>query len=241
MRALSKNEIHVYLADPSEIQTSDEERAYAMAILSKDELERLSRYRFERDRILYLATHWLARTVLSNYEPVEPSRWRFVAGKYGRPEIAADSTLRFNLSNTRGLAACAVGRAVDVGIDVERLTDEAPLDAADRYFAPAEVAALRSLPVTQQPRRFFDYWTLKESYIKARGLGVSLPLDRFAFTLEDGRSPRIEIDPTLGDDGERWQFRQHLPTSDHLLAVCVRSDDPRGCSVTYEWRRPSSA
>ncbi|AKU93612.1 4'-phosphopantetheinyl transferase [Labilithrix luteola] len=239
MRALSNHEVHVHLADPAYFQADDGCRARALAILSTDELERFARYRLERDRAIYLATHWLVRTVLSDYEPTAPEAWRFATGKYGRPEITGISTLRFNLSNTHGLVACAVCRRVDVGVDVERKTGFAPLDAADRFFAPTEVASLRGLPVTERSRRFFDYWTLKESYIKARGLGLALPLDQFAFVLENGRSPRIEFDPRLDDHGDHWQFEQHVPTNDHLLAVCVRRHDSRGFAFTYDWHRPS--
>ena len=234
MRALSKDEVHVWCADPRAFELVDT-IVRARVVLSADEIERYERFHFERDRAIYLATHWLARTVLSRYEPVEPASWRFVAGKYGRPEIDGDSKLRFNLSNTHGLVVCAVTHEVDVGVDVETTRRPAPLDIVDRFFAPAEIEAFGRLPVADRPRRFFDYWTLKESYIKARGFGISLPLDRFAFVLEKGRAPRIEIDPSVGDRADRWQFLQYEPTSEHLLALCVERPTTREATVTFEW------
>src|SRR5690606_16766306 len=111
-------------------------------------------------------------------------------------------------------------------VDVENVRRRAPLDVADTFFAPAEVAALRALPLEQQPQRFFEYWTLKESYIKARGLGLLIPLDQFAFHLEDDRLPRIEIDPRQQDDPAVCQFAHVRPTDEHLVALCVRRQQP---------------
>jgi len=183
----------------------------------------MERFRFERDRRIQLATRALVRTILSKYEDVPPAAWRFETGEKGRPEIAhPPSSLRFNLSNTHGLVVCAVVREVDVGVDVEPLDRRWSMRIAERYFSPAEVAALRTLPEEARARRFLDLWTLKESYIKARGLGLALPLDRFTFVLEAGRPPRVEIAPELGDRGESWQFARLEPTPRHVLALCVR-------------------
>src|SRR6185436_18685723 len=93
--------------------------------------------------------------------------------------------LHFNLTNTRGLVACAVSVAhAEVGVDAEALDRSGETVAiADRYFSTEEVRALRALPESAQRQRFFAYWTLKESYIKARGLGLRLPLDQFSFRL----------------------------------------------------------
>jgi 4'-phosphopantetheinyl transferase len=220
--AILKGQVHVWCADPDELDT-DDRKTSARSLLTREEVDRLERYHFESDRRIHLATRVLVRTVLSRYEPVPPAAWRFVAGEQGRPEIASpESSLRFNLSNTKGLVACAVARAIDVGVDVELLEQTVSLDVAEKYFSPSEVAALRDLPSEARPRRFLDLWTLKESYIKARGLGLSLPLDRFSFSLDGDHPPRLEIDPSLGDRGDSWQCVQLEPTSRHLLALCIR-------------------
>ena len=196
------------------------------ALMTQDERARHDRLRFERDRRMFLATRALVRTVLSSYANVEPADWRFGEGERGKPHVTGPPgvpPLYFNLSNTRGLVVCAVsGTYPEIGADVESLDRPGGnLGVADRFFSPFEVAALRALPTEQQRTRFFRYWTLKESYIKARGLGLALPLDRFSFLLDDGPTIRITFDPRLEDDPARWRFVQFSSSPGHLVAVGV--------------------
>jgi len=228
---LNSGEVHVWCARPEEVGGEADGRR----LLAADELERAARYRFECDKRMAVATRVLLRTVLSRYEAVAPSDWRFFVERYGRPVIAdGRSSLRFSLSKTEGLIACAVARTVDLGVDVECLRRRAPLEVADHFFAPAEVAALRALPEPVRQGRFFDYWTLKESYVKARGLGLTLPLQKFSIVLDEG-SPRIEIDPSLGDDGALWQLVQLKPTQEHVLSLCVRRRGRQDVKVVLRW------
>lgn len=234
--AFPVNEVHLWYSDPAELRVGS---AYAAAqnIIAVDELERLRRFHFDRDRLAFLATRVLVRTVLSHYEPVSPVDWRFAANEYGRPRIAGgiESQTDFNLSRTNGLIVCAVARGAELGVDVEHLRPEVTLDIADRFFSAIEAAALRTLPLKEQSRRFYDYWTLKESYVKARGLGLTIPLDRFAFILEGNRPPRIEIDPALGDSPRNWQFVQCCPTNEHVVSLCIRRSQT--VEVVQRWQK----
>ncbi len=195
-------------------------------LMAPDERARHRRFRFERDRHMFLATRALVRTALSHYADVAPADWRFATGERGKPEIAAPATkrpIRFNLSNTRGLVVCAVSVACRaVGVDTEILDGPGDkVSLANRCFSPHEVHALRCLPAADQQARFFSYWTLKESYVKARGLGFALPLDQFSFRLDDGPDIRITLDPRLSDDPSRWRFALYRASSRHLIAVAA--------------------
>jgi hypothetical protein len=108
--------------------------------------------------------------------------------------------LRFNISHTDGLIACAVTIGREVGVDVETRRPSLLHDVAGRHFAPREVSDLRSLPELEQDRVFFDYWTLKEAYIKARGFGLALPLGDFAFKLNPPDAPASLVRAGLEDD-----------------------------------------
>jgi 4'-phosphopantetheinyl transferase len=227
MDLLPLDAVHVDLVHPDSADASARLDAYR-ALLSTDEIERMSRLIFARDRRRFLLTRALVRTTLSRYASVPPERWTFIANVHGRPEIfdrpRGVPDLRFNLSHTDGLIACAVTIGREVGVDVEHIGRRLTYDVASRFFAPQEVADLKSLPADQQARVFFDYWTLKEAYIKARGFGLALPLGDFAFTLAPPSPPRITFEPALDDDPSTWQFFQDWPTPHHRLGLAVRRD-----------------
>jgi 4'-phosphopantetheinyl transferase len=222
---LDEREVHVWYA-ATEVSPDPATLSRFRDWLSPEETARYQRFMFDRDRQQFLMTHALGRSVLSRYVAVPPEEWQFSAGKLGRPEIASpafERPLRFNLSRTCGLVVCAVAWDRELGVDVENL--ERPnlgLDLISRYFAPAEIEELGRLSIEEQRRRFFDYWTLKEAYLKARGWGLSAPLDKFWFYLESGRAPWVAFDESLADDPGSWQFNQYAPTTRHLIALAVR-------------------
>lgn len=206
------------------------------ATLTDDEREKTDRFRFARDRHTCLITRMLVRTTLSRYGNVHPKRWRFRTNDYGRPEIFAPaSTLRFNLSHTNGLIVCLVSRARQVGVDVESLERTGRwMDLADRYFSPRETDALQRVNTASRPTRFLEFWTLKESYIKARGLGLAIPLADFSFNLP-ARSPdgiTIQFTPAIDDDATRWQFSLEKLGSQHLVATAVERGEGRLIRIT---------
>ncbi|UXY16201.1 4'-phosphopantetheinyl transferase superfamily protein [Chitiniphilus purpureus] len=195
-------------------------------LLSEAERQQAARFHFADDRKRYLATRALVRTVLSRYAPVAPTDWVFTANAYGRPQIdpchGEAAGLHFNLSHTQGLIVLGVARHGALGVDVEHLhARQVSPGLGERFFSPAEAAALAAVPPAQRQARFFEYWTFKEAYIKARGMGLSIPLDRFGFDYPHEHAVQLTIDPALGDDAQRWQFWQFRPTPDHLLAICT--------------------
>lgn len=219
------SQAHVWLARP-EVAHCPKRRQHYEDVLSASERERYSLFHFEHNRLEYLVAHALVRITLSRYAPIEPRDWSFKYNHYGRPEIAGgDGTLglRFNLSHTKGLVACIVTNALDCGIDVEY---ERPLDdlteLASTVFSTNEQASLNLLPIELQLGRFYTLWTLKEAYIKARGLGLSLPLQEFSFELEEAASPSLEIADSLEDDPDMWQILTCQATQMHKLAVALR-------------------
>jgi 4'-phosphopantetheinyl transferase len=235
---LSPDEVHLWVVEPERVDDVRLLAAY-MALLSTEERARHQRFRFEKHQHQFLVSHALVRLTLSRYAPVAPGDWRFSTNAYGRPEIAGEGPLRlrFNLSHTDGMAVCAVASDTEVGADVEHSMRRMgqTVELAESFFAPSEVADLHALPAEHQRERFFDYWTLKESYIKARGAGLSLPLDQFAFHLEPGRSPRISFDPRMVDDPEAWQFVRVRLSPEHPAAVAVRR--ARGLPLSMRCQR----
>ena len=222
---LTPAEIHLWLAFYDEI-TDERLLSEYRALLNAAEKEQEKRFYFARDRLRYLVTRALVRTVLSRYLPIHPRDWMFSTNAYGCPQIAnaeaKEECISFNISHTHSLIVLGVTRHRALGVDVENVeAREALLDIADRFFAPQEVTALNAVPMAQQQYRFFEYWTFKESYIKARRMGLSLPLNKFSFHYSHDQSVEIAIDPELADDATRWQFWQFRPRSEYLVALCA--------------------
>jgi 4'-phosphopantetheinyl transferase len=223
--SITPDEIHIWLASYDEIADERLHAAYR-ELLDAAEREQEPRFYFARDRRRYLVTRALVRSVLARYLAIDPKECRFSTNAYGRPDIAntqpGEGGLSFNISHTHSLIVLGVARGRELGVDVENVkAREVSLDIADRYFAPPEVKVLAGRPSHEQQFRFFEYWTFKESYIKARGMGLSLPLDKFSFHYPDDRSVGIAIDAELADDPGRWQFWQFQPAPEYLVAICA--------------------
>jgi 4'-phosphopantetheinyl transferase len=229
--ALGPAEIHLWLADYDDIVEESMHMAYRR-LLSHEERAQEPKFYFERDRRRYLVTRALVRTVLSRYFPVDPKDWIFEANAYGCPYAAnpraKDAGLSFNISHTHSMIVLGVTAGRALGVDVENFrAREVSMGMADRYFSPLEAGELARAPSHRQQYRFFEYWTFKEAYIKARGMGLQLPLDKFSFNYPDDARVEIAIDRELADDPARWRFWQLRPAADYLLAVCAeRLDGP---------------
>ena len=224
---LNPTDIHVWCAFPDEIQEESLLSTYHTLMTSEEKVQQ-QRFHFAKHRHQYLITRALVRTTLSRYTDIKPYDWRFSKNKYGRPEILISQEippLRFNLSHTEGLIVCAVVLKEDIGIDVENITRKgATVEIADRFFSAQEIKDLHT--VTNQHERFFEYWTLKESYIKARGMGLSLPLDQFSFHIPKGNeSLNISFDSRLHDEPSQWQFWRINPTKQHKMAISFRKKE----------------
>jgi 4'-phosphopantetheinyl transferase len=206
---VTEGEVQLWYGFTDEVCPEDLESC--RALLPPEEMARHDRLMKEDDRVRFVVAHALARRALSSYADVPPESWRFESGEHGKPEISApaNSKLRFNISHAAGLCACAVTLQHDVGVDVENVHRRAKKEEiARRYFADEEAGI-----VERRPELFFDYWTLKEAYIKAHGRGLAMGLSSFSFDLTDG----IEFS---GPDG--WSFFRHRPHPDYRAAVAAR-------------------
>lgn len=199
-------------------------------LLSPEELARRDRFVRPVDADTYAVAHALVRQTLSAHGSTPPRDWQFVTNAHGCPFVvdtqAGAPRLEFNLSHTAGLVAVAITRGRHVGVDVERVTRVVMEGVAERHFAEAEVRDLGRLPPADRPRAFFEYWTLKEAYIKARGKGLAIPLGDFAFHLRPPAPPAIAFVEGFDDVPHRWQFWQAWPTADHRLSLAVERDGP---------------
>ena len=195
--------------------------------LTDKDRDRYGRFHGDEDRQMFLVGRMMARSLVGRVLDVDPHRWTWREGSHGRPEIASpDSDLHFNLAHSAGLVACALARGREVGVDVEDLRRR-PVDRAvvERYCAPEEIADIGSHGPDWHDR-FLRYWTLKEAYLKARGLGISMPLAEISFSLADAGA-RVGFIGSLAGSDERWSFHMEAPTDRHILAVAASTRDGR--------------
>ncbi len=194
--------------------------------LTDDERRRAARFHFEKDRRHFIAGRGSLRFLIGAYRGCPPEEVRFSYGNRGKPRLVdEDNTdrLRFNLTHSHGLALLAVTSVREIGVDIERLrdveNDGEPL--AERFFSPLEASALRSLPPEQRREAFFRCWTRKEAYIKAKGEGLSLPLEQFDVSLHPREPAALlatRFDPA---DAQRWSMRHLAPAEGFVGALAV--------------------
>lgn len=226
--------VHVYWLTIDQVLDEATE-GHLLRLLDDQEQARAARFRFAGDRSTHVAAHALKRKVLSLHAATPPLAWRFEATSHGKPQIvepACETRLRFNLSHAHGIVAVAVSCNHEVGIDVE-MVDPARLttDMAVRFFSPAEVEMVNQADSELRTEILFRIWTLKEAYIKAVGLGLSIPLDSFSFSFDP---ITISFRDHGSDDPARWLFRSEKPTASHMLALAMKSAAAEQVSVILQ-------
>ncbi len=189
---LHLQDIHVWRYEPADSETS--------IILSDDERQRAARFVFEKDQRFFAACRSALRVLLGRYLERRAEDISFVYSERGKPRVAGESDLRFNVSHSGGLAIFAFTLGCELGVDVEMVKPVAEMDRiAQRFFCQEEFSELVNLPENEKPDAFFRCWTRKEAYIKATGDGLSAPLDQFQVTFgaqEDARFVHINHDKT---------------------------------------------
>lgn len=193
--------------------------------LSKEEKDRAARFYFPADRDRFIASHGCLRDVLRRYLHCEPGQLTFTADSYGKPALG-DHDLEFNLTHSGDLALVAVTRGRKVGVDVERIrAGISSFVIARQYFSKAEVAELETLPIDGRQTAFFTCWTRKEAYIKAQGLGLTLPLESFDVSLLPDEPPGLRATRPDPEEAVRWTLFSPDVDPDYRAAVCAYGQD----------------
>jgi 4'-phosphopantetheinyl transferase len=181
------------------------------SLLSPDECERAARFHFDRDRAHFIAARSMLRQILGEYLNMPPESIAFELNRYGKPAVQG---IFFNVSHSAGLAVYAVSRTRELGVDVEKIDPSVEiLKIAERFFAPAEFAALRALPEHFQCDAFFNCWTRKEAYVKALGGGLSIDLASFQVEFAPGKPAAF----LRGADG--WELESFQTEPGYAAAV----------------------
>lgn len=219
---LPSDQVHVFTATHADGSSPLIDRCHSL--MSPEEHAREARYRMEHSRVQHALARGMVRSTLSRYAPVAAESWRFGHGVHERPEVTTPTLappLRFNIAHTTGMVVCAIGLERDVGADVEWLDRPLPvLPLSRRFFSPSEADRVAAAPPPERSSRFFEIWTLKESYLKARGLGLRLRLAAFSFHVSPDCA--VTFQPPPDDDAGRWQFELTHPGR-HVRALAIRT------------------
>lgn len=220
--ALGRDEVHVWRAFLDE---PPEAVAQYRGVMSPDELERAARFHFEKHSLHFVVARGALRMLLGRYLGRPPESLRFEANDYGKPSLRGAEALRFNLSHSHGIALYAFTLGRELGVDVEYVREDFDgLQIAGRYFSPREVEALTALPDGVRRRAFFECWSRKEAYIKARGLGLSMPLDSFDVSLAPDEPAALLRADEAWTGGRPWSLVELRPGDEHVGALAVEGD-----------------
>ncbi|UCE08853.1 MAG: 4'-phosphopantetheinyl transferase superfamily protein [bacterium] len=190
--SIEGNEIHVWSVNLNQPKLQIKK---LQLYLSTDEQQRAQRFFFEKDKKHFIVARGMLRKFLSFYINRQPYEFMFEYNKFGKPFLPIGfngNKFRFNLSHSHGKALYAFTLNHEVGIDIEYIREDFDdLEIAKRFFSPDEVTALHSLPPENQKEAFFLCWTRKEAFIKAKGKGLSIPLDQFDVSLTPGQPAQL--------------------------------------------------
>jgi 4'-phosphopantetheinyl transferase len=232
--SLRHDEVHVWRADLSQMLASV---ASCCQLLTPDEYQRAEKFRFAKDRERFILARGLLRTILSHYLHLRPEQLRFSYNAWGKPSLAqhCGGALRFNVSHAHELALYGITSGREIGLDLEHMREDMDCEQiAERFFSRREVEMLRALPASQRTVAFFNCWVRKEAYIKAKGQGLSLPLDDFDVSLSPGEPAALL---SMRDDTQellRWSLRELKPGLGYVAAVAAEGSDWR--LRCWQWR-----
>lgn len=220
---LKANEIHFFYTPVEEIQDPLLLNHYRSIITAK-EAAKAEKFIFAKDKHNSLVTRALLRFALSSSTNTAAENFEFTENSYGKPALIPDPIhppIRFNLSHSSGITACALTLNNEIGIDIENYTRDVDPGLADRFFTKSESAYLQQCSAENKQQVFFDFWTLKESYSKARGKGLSIGLDTFGFEIEP--SVRIYFNKVVDETPDDWIFFRFSPVENFKAAIAVHS------------------
>ena len=234
--ALGDNDVHVWRVSLDE---SAPQRNRLLRTLAADERTKAERFHFQKDRERFVTAHGILRAILGRYLNRDPESLSFCYGSHGKPVLAGESgadALRFNMSHSHEAVLYAVTRGREIGIDVEFIRCDLEAEQiAERFFSKKEIATLRSLPPGIRQYAFFLCWTRKEAYIKARGEGLSIPLDQFDVSLIPGEPAALLSTQTDSDEALRWSLHELALGAGYAAALAAEGRD--WTLTCWQWPR----
>jgi 4'-phosphopantetheinyl transferase len=217
---LSSDEVHIWRVNLDQPAAQIQELAQSLTI---DEQTRADHFYFDRHRRRFIVGRGVLRIILGQYLHLAPSQIHFCYGSYGKPallETLDGDTLGFNLAHSHELALYAVVQGQELGVDLEHLRPIVETEQLVEYFfSVQEKAVWQALPPELQQEAFFSYWTCKEAYLKAQGVGLTHPLDQVDISLEPGESAKLLREANNSEAA--WLIQMLTPAPQYIAALAL--------------------
>ena len=221
-RLFSPDHVHVWRIS-LDVNVVEMERL--LGLLSGDEMERSSRFRFEKDKRRFIAARGSLRCILGFYLEQDPHHIRFAYGCNGKPQLTGSSgstALQFNLSHSDAFALCAVTLHRNVGVDIERIRQDIAVEQiARQFFSQGEISSLERLHDNSLYETFFRYWTRKEAVLKATGDGISFSMNKVDVSVSSDQILTPVVLPDGKHGSTQWHVLDLFPNEDYAASVVV--------------------
>lgn len=218
---LSSSELHIWQVSCYNVPDLLER---CMSTLSEDELAKVSFFEFEQVKDSYVISQGTLRMLLAGYLDIPPTAIKIDRRRKGKPYSIDDPGLYFNMSNSGKLAVFAFSRDSEVGIDIEQIRHLPDLDdMIIKNFTSREVRYINA-KTNERTIRFFRFWTVKESYLKAIGEGLRLPIDNLEFAIESEQIRHLSVKGVF--EHEDWNFKEFSPAPDYVGTITYARNKP---------------
>lgn len=220
---LATGTIHVWRVAT---RPTPQQQAALLARLAPDEQARAHRYLVEPPRQQFVVVRAVLRLLLAEYLRCTTPQISFTVSAHGKPALASDPSLHFNVAHSHGIGLLAFSRTAPVGVDVEQeRADVAVLDLAQRFFDPSEAAALHACAPTIQRSAFFACWTHKEACLKAAGSTLAAGLQQFVLQVQPPQPPILRATPPDHPPPAAWTLAPLLGEAGSHAAVASPSEN----------------
>jgi 4'-phosphopantetheinyl transferase len=218
---LPKQEIHLWHC---RFDANTDSMDAFKGILSEDEKKKAAKFKFDIHREQSIISRGILRMLLGKYLKKHPHDLEFGYTEYDKPFLKSPSSLQFNVSHSGNQAAFAFVQDVEIGVDIEKIkSDFDVMDIAQHFFSSYEIQSLQALPEKDRVAGFYRCWTRKESFIKAKGSGLSFPLTSFTVSLNVEYAEILITEWDLRENDE-WKLFSFRPFKGYIGALSVRSD-----------------
>ena len=217
---LPENEAHVWFFNVDDFLKDI--KSYA-SCLSEEEILRSNKFKFDKDRIIYILARGSLRILSGYYLGHGPKGIEFTYGTHGKPDYNCSTKIKFNISHSGKLIVLGFVKTYVIGLDIERIkTDFDVLNIAEIFFSITEIKMLYDLRQDDLYKAFYRCWTRKESFIKAEGSGLSFPLDSFSVSLDDDKNAKLLETRWNASERNKWSLFSFSPAKDYIGAIAVK-------------------